>query len=326
MPLFSSSNLVGNSSLYIILFGLAVAACIGLGIWVITRWLKRANRISTRMDQFVGVAYVNTESPEERQFIPREISGSLFSRTILSWSTRFLNYLGRFTPKKMAGKLDHDLAIAGNPYHLNAANFFAIRLLFFIAAGFLAFLINRDLKNFNGPNFLAGVLIMMLSLTLPMLWLKSKVRSRQNEISLGMPDALDMLSVCASAGLGFDQSLQKISSYWDTELGVELKRVTQEMELGVSRSEALRNMSDRLCVDDLTQFIAIIIQAEKIGLSYADVLHSQAAQMRILRQLRAREIANKLPAKMIIPLVLFIFPAIIAVILGPAIPILLDLF
>ncbi len=104
-----------------------------------------------------------------------------------------------------------------------------------------------------------------MSLALPMLWLKSKVRTRQSEIGLGLPDALDMLSVCASAGLGFDQSLQKISSYWDTELGAELKRVTQEMELGISRSEALRNMSGRLCVDDLTQFIAIIIQAEKIG-------------------------------------------------------------
>ena len=75
-----------------------------------------------------------------------------------------------------------------------------------------------------------------------------------------------------------------------------------------------------------SQFIAIIIQAEKIGMSYADVLHSQALQMRVLRQFRAREIANKLPAKMIIPLALFIFPAMIAVILGPAIPTLLDIF
>jgi len=85
-------------------------------------------------------------------------------------------------------------------------------------------------------------------------------------------------------------------------------------------------LSNRLDVDDLSQFIAITIQAEKIGMSYADVLHSQALQLRVLRQLRAREIANKLPAKMIVPLVVFIFTAMIAVILGPTIPLLTGIF
>jgi tight adherence protein C len=135
-----------------------------------------------------------------------------------------------------------------------------------------------------------------------------------------------MLSVCASAGLGFDQSIQRISEYWDTELGHELVRVTQEMEMGIPRSEALRNMSARLDVDDLTRFIATIVQAERIGMSYANVLHSQAVQMRVLRQLRAREIANQLPGKMIIPVALFIFPAMLVVILGPAIPVIMSIF
>jgi tight adherence protein C len=135
-----------------------------------------------------------------------------------------------------------------------------------------------------------------------------------------------MLSVCASAGLGFDQSLKKISEYWDTELGHELKRVIEEMEMGVSRADALKNLSSRLDVEDLSRFVAILVQAERIGMSYADVLHSQALQMRVLRQLRTREIANKLPAKMILPLVLFIFPAMIAVILGPSIPVLMNIF
>ena len=152
------------------------------------------------------------------------------------------------------------------------------------------------------------------------------MRNRQDEIRRALPDALDMLSVCASAGLGFDQSLQKISSYWDTEFGQEIKRTIQEMEMGVTRSDALRNLSQRLEVNDLSQFVAIIIQAEKIGMSYADVLTSQANQLRIMRQVRAREMANKLPGKMIIPVILFIFPAMIAVILGPTVPILMNLF
>jgi tight adherence protein C len=120
--------------------------------------------------------------------------------------------------------------------------------------------------------------------------------------------------------------MQKISNHWDTELGVEFERVTREMEMGVSRATALKNMRNRLEVDDLSQFIAILTQAEKIGMSYADVLHSQADQLRSLRQVRAREIANKLPAKMLIPVILFIFPALIAVILGPSVPILMNMF
>jgi len=303
----------------VLVFGLTI-------YWIVSR-LKRAKKISARMDQFVASSEeLKDDTTEKKQIISREIEGSLFSRTIASWMNSIVQYLARFTPEKMAVNLEHNLTIAGNPYNLHAATFFTIRLLVFFAGVFVAFLLNRDLRNFNTTQLLLGVLIIAVSWFLPVMWLKSKVTNRQNEISLGLPDALDMLSVCASAGLGFDQSLQKISNYWKTELGKELRRVTQEMELGVSRSDALRNLSGRLEVDELTQFVAIIVQAEKIGLSYADVLHSQAEQMRVLRQLRAREIANKLPAKLIIPLAIFIFPAMIAVILGPAIPTILNLF
>ena len=97
-------------------------------------------------------------------------------------------------------------------------------------------------------------------------------------------------------------------------------------EIGVSRAEALRNMSRRLDVEEISSFVSIIIQAESIGMSFADVLHSQAEQMRVLRIYRAKETANKIPAKLIIPLALLIFPALIAVILGPMIPTFLAIF
>jgi len=299
---------------------------IGLAIYGIFTWLKRANKISTRLDQFVAAEVQSDSISTTSQIIPREISGSLFSRTIITWFNKFLHFTGRFTPEKMAIDMEHKLTIAGNPANLHARDFYAIRFLVFLAGIILAFLVNRDFKNINKTSVLFGIVGIGIGLALPVVWLNGQVRSRQDEIRRGLPDALDMLSVCASAGLGFDQSMQKISHYWDTELGLEFKRVTQEMEMGVPRANALKNMSSRLDVDDLSQFIAITIQAEKIGMSYADVLHSQALQLRVLRQLRAREIANKLPAKMIIPLAIFIFPALMAVILGPAIPTLMDAF
>ena len=304
----------------------AIVFMLSVFIFLMVIWFKKGSRISSRMDQYVAPEAPTAEKTNDTIIIPREIEGSLFSRTIKNWFNKLIQFLARFTPENMAQEMERKLTIAGNPNNLHAGEFYAIRFVVVFAGIVLAIFINRDFQNLENTNLLLGVLSVFIAYFLPDVWLKGKMRARQDEIRRGLPDALDMLSVCASAGLGFDQSLQKISSYWDTELGTELRRVTQDIEMGVSRSEALRNMSNRLDVDDLTRFIAIIIQAEKIGMGYAEVLHSQAAQLRILRQFRAREIANKLPGKMIIPLAIFIFPAMIAVILGPAIPTLFGIF
>ncbi|MCJ7695977.1 MAG: type II secretion system F family protein [Anaerolineaceae bacterium] len=320
----------GGTNQLLIILGVIVAILgFGLAIYGLFIWFKKGNKLSKRLDQFVSNAIevpIDTKGTKQRQIITREINGSLFSRTIESGFKKLLTFLGRFTPKKLAIELERKLTIAGNPGNLHAGDFYAIRFLVLIAGMIVAFIINRDFNNINMTSVVLGLLVIGICLYLPTGWLNGRVKTTQNEIRRGLPDALDMLSVCASAGLGFDQSLQKISNSWDSELGRKLKRVTQEMEMGSTRAEALKSMSDQLDVDDLTQFITIIIQAEIIGMSYADVLHSQALQMRILRQYRAREIANKLPAKMILPLALMIFPALIAVIVGPAISAILEIF
>jgi tight adherence protein C len=202
---------------------------------------------------------------------------------------------------------------------IKAREFNGIRVIFILAGAMLGGLMlimrGTDTRNLA----LAGGLVVLTAL-LPTLWLRMRVRKAQSKIAKALPDALDMFSVCASAGLAFDQSLQKVSDYWQNELGTEFRRVVAEMEVGVSRSDALKNMSGRLQVSDLSSFVAVITQAEVMGMSIADVLHSQADQMRLMRQFRAKEIANQLPAKMIIPLALFILPALMAVIIGPMIP------
>ena len=141
-----------------------------------------------------------------------------------------------------------------------------------------------------------------------------------------LPDALDMLSVCAHAGLGFDQSLQRISEHWDTALAKEFGRVVTEIGMGIPRRIALRNIAERLDVTELSSFIAVIIQSDKLGMSITQTLHAQAKQMRIERRFRAQEQARKMPIKMLFPLMLFIFPSMFAVILGPMVPILDQLF
>jgi tight adherence protein C len=316
-----------DKNLFSILLAVAIVfPVIGVAFYGIFTWLMKENKISKRLNQFVAAEVQTTTNSSPTQIIPREITGSLFNRTIISWFNSILHFVGRFTPEKMAVETEHKLTIAGKPANLNAGSFGAIRLLLLFAGFIIAFFINRDFKNINNISVLSGILTIAICLIFPISWLNGRVKARQDEIRRGLPDALDMLSVCASAGLGFDQSLQKICTYWDTELGHEFKRAIQEMEMGLSRAVALKNMRDRLDVDDLSQFITIIVQAEKIGMSYSNVLHSQALQLRVLRQVRAREMANQLPGKIIIPVILFIFPALIAVILGPAVPVIIDVF
>lgn len=320
-------KLLANSNVYLIL-GAVIISFLGLGLLLFTIFSlkKRRGNMSARLDQIEAPIPQVVNNPVDGQIIGREISGSLLNRTIDNWGNQILGYFGKFTPAKSIADLEHKLRIAGNPNNLQARQFYAFRFLLLLAGIFLAFFLNRDLSNFNTTTLLYGVLIVYIFYALPVIWLRGRMRTRQEGIQTGLPDALDMLAVCASAGLGFDQSLQKISDYWDTDLGKEFRTATTEMELGSSRAEALKNMSNRLDVNDLTQFIAIITQAEKIGMSYADVLQSQAVQMRILRQHRVREQVNKLPAKMIIPLALLIFPAILVVIMAPLIPTFLGIF
>ena len=153
-----------------------------------------------------------------------------------------------------------------------------------------------------------------------------RVRIRKSSLLRALPDVLDLFSVCSSAGLGFDQTIQRVSEYYDNPLGEELRRIIMEMEIGISRQDAFRNLAQRLEIPELSSFVSILLQAEQMGMSIADTLAAQAEQMRVLRRYTAQEAAQRMPVKMVFPLVFLILPALLLVILGPAIPALANLF
>jgi len=153
---------------------------------------------------------------------------------------------------------------------------------------------------------------------LPHLMLTSKITRRQKEIRKAMPDALDLLTICVEAGLGFDAAMSKVSEKWENQLSLAFARVIREVQLGKVRREALKDMSDRLGIPEMTSFVAAIIQSEQLGVSMAKVLRIQSDQMRVKRRQRAEEEAHKAPIKMIIPMALLIFPSIMIIILTPA--------
>jgi tight adherence protein C len=151
------------------------------------------------------------------------------------------------------------------------------------------------------------------------LWLSGKIRRRQDEVIKALPDALDLLTICVEAGLGFDAAMAKVAEKWENELSRAFGRVIHEIRLGKLRREALREMEHNVGVTDVTSFVAAVIQADQLGVSMAKVMRIQSEQMRIKRRQRAEEKAHQAPIKMLFPMVFLIFPSIYIVLLGPAV-------
>jgi tight adherence protein C len=152
----------------------------------------------------------------------------------------------------------------------------------------------------------------------PDYYLSMKTRRRREDINIGLPDILDLLTVSVEAGLGFDSAVAKISEKMRGPLIDEMKVFLHEMRMGESRAGALKNLADRLDLPSMVSFTRSIIQADQLGISLARVLRVQAHDLRNKRQMAAEEKAMKAPIKMLFPTVLFIFPAMFIVILGPA--------
>jgi tight adherence protein C len=243
-----------------------------------------------------------------------------FSERILSPLVgRLAQAVMRFTPGRSTEAIRHKLDLAGNPYGWGAAEYLGVRALVAIIFGGLGFalvLLARHIA-FVPRLVVAGVAV-VLGYFLPVLWLASKIKRRQSSIVKSLPNALDLLTICVEAGLGFDMAMDRVADKWDDDLSQAFRRVLQELSLGKLRREALRDMSDRMEVPDVGTFVAAIIQADQLGVSLARVLRIQSDQMRTRRRQRAEELARAAPIKMIPAIAFLIFPAIFVVLLGPA--------
>lgn len=226
----------------------------------------------------------------------------------------------RFTPEKLLQETTRKLELGGNPGRIDASTFLATRFVGAAIFGGLLLLIS-SLPTVDWP-FGRVVLVVgiftALGFFFPQLWLQSRINARQNEVRKAMPDALDLLTICVEAGLGFDAAMSKVSEKWENELSILFGRAIREVQLGKTQREALRDMADRVGLPELTSFVAAVIQSQILGVSLAKVLRIQSDQMRVKRRQRAEEEAHKAPVKMIIPMALLTFPSIMIILMAPA--------
>jgi len=249
-----------------------------------------------------------------------ELSQPFSERVIVPVVRRIGEFSARFTPQKAIQDTARKLELAGNPWPVDAATFLAIRfILAVVLGGFLVAVVIISPPSNPSDNFMYIGGATFAGFFLPHLMLTSRISRRQKEIRKAMPDALDLLTICVEAGLGFDAAMSKVSEKWENELSLAFTRTIREVQLGKVRREALKDMSDRLGLPEMTSFVAAIIQSEQLGVSMAKVLRIQSDQMRVKRRQYAEEEAHKAPIKMIIPMALLIFPSILIIILTPAV-------
>lgn len=240
-----------------------------------------------------------------------------FDRAVLPFYNKLSSIIRRYSSKELFEKVGLKLARAGNPAGIDVDRFLAMKATSSIVAAMISILLL--LNGFSPGKILLGIALVVAFYFLPDLWLKNITDHRIMQIRDALPDTLDLLTISVEAGLGFDAALAKVVKNYPGPLAEEFSRVLHEVQIGVTRKDALKNLVERTDVSELRSFITSIIQAEALGVSITNVLRVQASEMRLKRRQKAEEIAQKAPVKIVFPLIICIFPAIFVAIVGPGV-------
>jgi tight adherence protein C len=239
------------------------------------------------------------------------------SDRILAPALRRLVWLARrVTPAGTPDRLQRRLDLAGNPDRWTVERLLAVK-----SGGLVSGALLGGLLAWRGGGALALAFLLGLAaigLWLPDILLYNAGTKRQESLRRTVPDALDMLTVCVEAGLGFDAGLAQVSRNISGAIAGEFARLLQEMRIGKSRIAAFQDLAARTTVPELHIFVSALVQSDKLGIPVAGVLREQSHEMRLKRRQRAEEQAQKVPVKILFPLLLTIFPSLFVVVIGPA--------
>jgi tight adherence protein C len=291
---------------------------IGGGIFVVLYTLlaqsedKRVVRDSLRaLDGFETVENVRD----------RDLLNPLRQRALLPFLNTLTRLGRRFTPIGYVAGVRRRFVLAGNNDPDIVDRFLAMRVATVAAlpVTFWFFMILNPLGQKGMLHLMTFGLIGAILFLGPDVILNRRVAERQFKIRIGLPDVLDLLVISVEAGLGFEQALDKTIMAVPGPLTEEFMRMLGETRAGSARSDAMRAMETRIDIPEVKSFVLAIIQADTFGISIGRVLRSQAEELRVRRRQRAQELAQKAPVKMLIPMLFCIFPALFAVVIGPAI-------
>ena len=224
----------------------------------------------------------------------------------------------RLTPSQTRRKLEHKLALAGQPTFWDPDKIVGAKIIGGVVGFVAALAVASSVGATGGIRLLVVGFITFIGYYAPILILDHKGDARQAEMRKMLPDTMDLLTISVEAGLGFDAALVQVINNVPGPLAQEFARLLQEMRLGRSRVQAFKNLADRSEVEELDSFIIAMVQADTFGVSISKVLRAQALELRTKRRQRAEEAAQKVPIKILFPLIFCILPTLFVFILGPA--------
>ncbi len=249
----------------------------------------------------------------------RELEKPFSERVLDPVAHRLLGLGKRLTPDDTAHRMRKSLDMAGNPAGWTVERIIGLKMAGFIGllvAGITACMV---LGTSTPVTLVICVGLAMLGYNAPNIWLHQLGATREQRIRKDIADALDLLTISVEAGLGFDAALSRVARNSEGPLAAEFARILQEMQLGKGRSEAMRAAGERTNVEELRSFITAMVQADAFGIPIGQVLRVQSKEMRVKRRQLAEELAQKVPVKILFPLMLFILPTLFIVVMGPAV-------
>jgi tight adherence protein C len=258
--------------------------------------------------------------------ITDELERPFAERVIAPLGGRLVGLGRKITRADTATKIAHRLDIAGNPPAWDVNRIIGLKVLGLGVLGVLGFVfaLSRDVTIDRLLLYTAG--FCAFGYVLPNLLLKNAGDKRESLMRNSLPDAIDLLTISVEAGLGFDAAVARVAKNTDGPLAQEFARLLQEMQLGIGRSEAMRAMGERTSLPDLKSFCLAMVQADSLGIPIARVLRIQSHEMRTKRRQRAEEAAQKVPVKILFPVIFFILPTIFIIVIGPVFLSMGDLF
>jgi tight adherence protein C len=248
----------------------------------------------------------------------RELNKPFADRVLVPALERLTLIGRRFTMGDQVSRIRYRLELAGNPPRWDVDRIIAFKMLGLIVGFVLGLAVPLLLG--AGPLTVIGLLAAasVLGYLAPNIVLYQAGYNRREQMRRELPDALDLLTISVEAGLAFDAALSHVARNTTGPLAEEFFRVLQEMQIGLGRSEAMRALTDRTDLPELRGFVTSMVQADTFGIPIANVLRVQSKEMRVKRSQRAEELAQKVPVKILFPLIFCILPALFVVILGPA--------
>jgi len=287
----------------------------GVGVAYLVLTHRGFSPVAEVADQYLRSLDEGDEETDEFSLL---LAQPFLARVVRPMTGSVLSFVAGLLPGNLRDSVHQRLIRAGLAGQLRAEEIISLQVLGGLVGALLGALVVLTGTIGGGAGILVALLLPVCGAQLPKSWLDRKVEERVASIRRDLPDTLDLMAISVEAGVGFEAALGVVCDNFSSPLADEFARTLREMELGLPRREALHNLKKRTEVPELSNFVLTLTQADALGMPVGRVLKTSADEMRSKRRQWAREKAAKLPVKILFPLVLFIFPSIFIVILGPA--------